>query len=454
MLDMTAEGNVSILLGDPRRAIRAMTVPLLIALLVVQVNALADRAWCSGLGTEALAATAICAPLYEVITGLGTGLGVGGAAVVSRYIGSGSRGEASRGSVQTMLFSLIFGILLTPILVLLCRDILVLVGSGDVTDVSYDYMIWIMLATPVFILNGAVAGLIRGEGAARMSTVMMVVLALGNIVLDPILIYGAGMGIAGASVATVLATVVSTVIGLQYYRASSYIRLRGSDIRLESGMMLTVLRAGIPQMAEYTVMYAMNLVLNYLVIWCAGSEGLAVYSVPNMVVNIALLPAYAVGSALVPVASAAYGRGDLDKMREAYRYSLRFSMGMVIVLTALLLLIPDPFIYPFTYSDGTEYLREDMATALRICSLCIPFYSIIPLGSSMLQALALPNWSLAMSFVRNFVFIGLYAAGATVSLTWIYWAVVVGSVIGGLMAYCLASRGFRAAGTRAGARPV
>ena len=408
MLDMTAEGNVSILLGDPRRAIRAMTVPLLIALLVVQVNALADRAWCSGLGTEALAATAICAPLYEVITGLGTGLGVGGAAVVSRYIGSGSRGEASRGSVQTMLFSLIFSMVFSVFFMFPPQ----ILGSK--------------LATPVFILNGAVAGLIRGEGAARMSTVMMVVLALGNIVLDPILIYGAGMGIAGASVATVLATVVSTVIGLQYYRASSYIRLRGSDIRLESGMMRTVLRAGIPQMAEYTVMYAMNLVLNYLVIWCAGSEGLAVYSVPNMVVNIALLPAYAVGSALVPVASAAYGRGDLDKMREAYRYSLRFSMGMVIVLTALLLLIPDPFIYPFTYSDGTEYLREDMATALRICSLCIPFYSIIPLGSSMLQALALPNWSLAMSFVRNFVFIGLYAAGATVSLTWIYWAVVVG----------------------------
>ena len=84
---MSAEGNVSMLLGDPRKAIRTMTVPLLIALLVIQVNALADRAWCSGLGTDALAATAICAPLYEVITGLGTGLGVGGAAVVSRYTG-------------------------------------------------------------------------------------------------------------------------------------------------------------------------------------------------------------------------------------------------------------------------------------------------------------------------------------------------------------------------------
>ena len=450
---MSAEGNVSMLMGDPKKAIRAMTVPLLVALLVIQVNALADRAWCSGLGTDALAATAICAPLYEVITGLGTGLGVGGAAVVSRFIGAGSRKEASQGTMQTILFSLVFGIILTPILVLFCSDILVAVGSGDVTDVSYDYMIWIMLGTPVFILNGAVAGLIRGEGAARMSTVMMVVLAVANIVLDPVLIYGLGMGIAGASVATVLATVISTLIGLYYYRESSYIKLGRDDVRFDTAKMRTVLRAGVPQMAEYTVMYAMNLVLNYLVIWCAGSEGLAIYSVPSMVVNIALLPAYAVGSALVPVASAAYGRGDMEKMKEAYRYSIRFSAWMVLLLTALLFVIPDPFLYPFTYSDGTEYLRGEMATALRIYSLCIPFYCLIPLGSSMLQALTLPNWSLAMSFVRNLVFIAMYAAGAMVSLYWIYWAVVFGSMVGGLMAYVLAERGFRRMGMGPQARP-
>ena len=434
------------LLGDPKKAIRTMTVPLLIALLVIQVNALADRAWCSGLGTDALAATAICAPLYEVITGLGTGLGVGGAAVVSRFIGAGSKRDASEGTAQTILFSLIFGIVLTPILVLLCRDILILVGSGDVTDVSYDYMLWIMVGTPVFIINGAVTGLIRGEGAARMSTLMMIVLAVANIVLDPVLIYGAGMGIAGASVATVIATIISTGIGLYYYRHSSYIKIRRSDLRMDAGKMRVVLRAGVPQMAEYTVIYAMNLVLNYLVIWCAGSEGLAVYSAPNMVVNIALLPAYAVGSALIPVASAAFGHGDMQRMRDAYRFSIRFSAWMVLLLTAILFLFPEPFIYPFTYSDSTVYLREDMSTALRIYSLCIPFYSFIPLGSSMLQALALPNWSLVMSLVRNIVFIALYAAGAMVSLYWIYWAVVFGSVVGGLMAYVLADRGYRRMG--------
>lgn len=436
------------LLGDPRKAIRAMTVPLLMALLVVQVNAVADRAWCSGLGADALAATAICAPLYEVITGLGTGLGVGGAAVVSRCIGAGDRRGASCDAVQALLFGLVFGIVLTPFLMFLCEDILVAVGSGDVTSTAFDYMIWIMLGTPVFIVNGVVAGLLRGEGAARMSTVMMVLMAVANIVLDPLLIYGLGMGIAGASIATVVATLISTLVGLYYYTSSSYVRLSTRGVRLEADRLKAVLRAGVPQMAEYTVMYAMNLVLNYLVVWCAGSDGLAVYSVPNVVVNIALLPAYAVGSALVPVASAALGMGDVRKMRDAYHYSMVFSGWMVLILTALLFVIPEPFLYPFTYSDGTEVLRDDMAEALRIYSLCIPFYCLIPLGSSILQAVALPNWSLVMAFVRNIVFIILYALGAMASLYWIYWAVVLGSMVGGFMAYTLARKGLSRAEAR------
>ena len=65
------------------------------------------------------------------------------------------------------LFSLVFGLVLTLPLVMLCEDILVLIGSGDVTGISCDYMVWIMVGTPVFVMNGAVAGLLRGEGRPR-----------------------------------------------------------------------------------------------------------------------------------------------------------------------------------------------------------------------------------------------------------------------------------------------
>lgn len=450
---MSSEGNVTVLLGDPKKAIKTMVVPILLALVVTEVNSLADRAWCSGLGADALAAIALCSPIYFVITGLGTGLGVGGAATVSRFIGSGDRRKASSCALQTLIFAVVFGVALTPLLVVLCEDILVAVGSGDITGISTDYMIWIMVGTPALVVNGAVAGLLRGEGAARLSTVMMAITALVNMVLDPVLIYVLDLGIAGASVATVVATVVSTVTGLGFYLGSGYLRNEIRAARYSASDMRTVLSMGVPQMAEYTVMYAMNLVLNYLVVWCAGSEGLAVYSVPNTVVNLALLPAYAFGSALVPVASASFGRGDSGRMRDAYSYALRWSLITVTALTVVLIALPGLCLYPFTYSEEVQYLTDDMVLALRIISLCLPFYAFIPLGASMLQALDLPNWSLAMALTRNLVYIALYAIGATASLYWIYWAVVVGSVLAAVMAYLLARAGMVREGADETVRP-
>ncbi len=110
-----------------------------------------------------------------------------------------------------------------------------------------------------------------------------------------------------------------------------------------------------------------------------------------MIANIALLPAYATGSALVPVVSAVYGKGNVPRMREAYRYYIIFSGWMVFLLTAPLFIVPDPSLYPFTYSDSTQCFKKGMTEALRICSLCIPFYCIILLESSMFPTMVLPN---------------------------------------------------------------
>ena len=439
---MTAEENVSVLLGDSRKAIRTMAVPLFLALIVVQANSIADRAWSSGLGMESLAAIGLCAPIYLVINGLGTGIGVGGAAAVARFIGSGDRDRAASAAVQTLILSVVVSAVLTPFLVFFCEDILEILGSEGFTDVAYDYMIVIMITAPLFIINGAIAGLLRGEGAAKMSTAMMVVTALLNIILDPILIYVLDMGIAGASTATVVATLVSTAFGSGFYlRGYVGSRIRGHGF--SGSEMHDVMDVAVPQMAEYTVMYGMNLVLNWFVVFCAGAEGFAIYSVPVMVVDLALLPAYAIGSALVPVASSARGQGDVERMSEAFRYSLKLSLITILALMMMLIVLPEVFLLPFTYSDSTSYLQDDMVEATRIMSLCIPLYFVIPISASFLQALGMADRSLFHAIFRNLIFAGFYGVASLFSLEGIYWALVVGSLVTGSLIYYSAVMGFK-----------
>lgn len=98
---------------------------------------------------------------------------------------------------------------------------------------------------------------------------------------------------------------------------------------------------------------------------------------------------------------------------------LIFSGWIVFLLTALLFIIPTRFC-TYLPTPMVPSIRRNMTEVLRIYNLCIPFYCIISLDSSMLQDMALPNRSLGMALVRNLMFIATYAVAATVSLYWIY----------------------------------
>ena len=137
---MDAETRVATLLGDPKRAVVVMAIPIILSLLVAEVNSLADRAWCSGMGVEALAAISVVRPMYNVYVGLGSGLGVGAAAVISRYIGAGRPKDASVSAVQAIIIGLLFGIMLTPILYVIQPGLLDVIGSEDIHGATMSYM--------------------------------------------------------------------------------------------------------------------------------------------------------------------------------------------------------------------------------------------------------------------------------------------------------------------------
>ena len=435
---------MGVVLGEPRKAIVTLAVPLIISMIVAGVNTVADRMWCAGLGSDALAAIALVEPIYLVIMGIGNGFGVGAAAVVSRFIGAGDRDTASGCAVNAVVFSLVLGLVLTPILVLLTDPLLCAIGSGDIVGIASDYMLQIVLFTFIHIMYGTVSGTLRGEGAAKMARTMAIVMAVTNILLDPVLIYGLDMGIAGAGLSTSIATIAAIVFGLfLYLEGRMYIRMTFRGFRFHRDHLGKVLQVGVPQMLEYTVMYAMNIVLNYIVIWCAGSEGLTIYSVPNIVLEMALIPAMAIGSALVPVASSSFGQRDPERMGIAFRYAMKLAVGIVGAFCIVIFIVPEPFLYMFTYTSEMEVLRPQMVEALMIYCMFLPAFVLIPVCSSMLQSMMMPNRSVICAVVRNLILIILYAIAAQYSLTAIFWAVFVGEVIGGLMMYAVAEKSFR-----------
>ena len=86
---MTYTKDLEVMLGDPKRAVLVMTIPLIFSYAIAQINMFADTAWCAGLGSDSSTALATIVPFYWLIVGVGTGIGIGAAASIARHLGRG-----------------------------------------------------------------------------------------------------------------------------------------------------------------------------------------------------------------------------------------------------------------------------------------------------------------------------------------------------------------------------
>ena len=432
------------MLGDPKAAIRSMLLPLIVSYLVVQINLFADTSWCSGLGADASSAVSTISPIYWIVSGLGTGLGIGAATAIARYLGRGEKHNADRIASQTVVLSVIIGVVSTPVLFLIVDPAVRMMGAEDIMQSCRDYIYPQILAGAVIILDGTVSGVIRAEGAAKRSMVVLLVSAAVNMVLDPIFIYVLDLGLTGAGIATAVASTASAALGLWWYaRGRLYLTMSFDDMRPRMADLKEILYVGIPRGTESMLISVMSMVQRIFVIACGGTSAAMFYNIPWRFVSLTEVISQAVGSALIPVCSANLGRGDFAKAEQGYRYSYTVTMLVMIAIAAVIFVFADWIIIPFTYSESMAALRPEFVHVLRIYALLIPFMGLIDIGSSILQSLRMAQISMFSSFARNILIVVLLFFASSVSLDAIYWSLVASEVFGGALMVWLARSGLK-----------
>lgn len=435
---MTCETEGSrTLLGDPRKGIIALAVPIAVALLVQQANNIVDSLWVAELGAGPMAALGVVYPLYCVLIGIGNGLGIGVSAAIARNIGMKNRDDAEGAAAQGILLTIVVSIAMTLILILTADASMDLMGAGSVKDECLEYALPIYLCSLPIILSGVMSGMLRGEGAAKRSMWIQAVGAIVNMILDPILIYVLDMGVAGAAWATCIAFAVSCVIGLYWYVRGNgmYVRFRKQRFAFDRRLQREILSVGMPEAVELSVMNFFNIFLNWYVIACGGTDAVAIYSTSWRVAHILMIPAQAVGGAMVAVCSAEYGMKRFDMIRDAFRYSVILSVASLIGLSAVMALLSDPIASVFTVSDGLGYLHGEMSDLLRMFALFLPVMSLVFTGSSLMQALDKAGQAMMNTLARNFLLVALFAFAAYAygTLDSIWAALAVGEIAGGAM---------------------
>ena len=431
------------LLGSQRKGVIALAIPLGVALFFQQLNNIVDSLWVAGLGGSAMSALGIVYPIYTILIGIGNGLGVGVGAAIARNIGQRNHGDANRSAAQGIVLTALISIILTPMLLLTSEPLLLAMGAGDTVADCRAYADPIYISAFFVILSGVMSGMLRGEGAAKRSMAIQVVGAMVNIILDPILIYGLGMGVAGAAWATVAAFVVSCLMAAYWYMRGKgmYIRMRRPDFRPDRKVWHGILSVGAPEALELSIMYLFNIFLNYIVIECGGTDMVGLYSTAWRIANFILIFAQAMGGAMVAVCAAEYGMRRFDMIRDAFRYSVAVSFVCTIAMSVILALCAGPLSSVFTVSDDLSYLYGDMKELLLFFPMFLPVMSLVYVGSALMQSIDRATGAMLNSLARNVLMTaGFYAAMVAFgTLTSLWWVMAAMEIVGGLMMLAHAS---------------
>ena len=448
---MSNEKDLEILLGEPKRAIRSMAWAFLFAMAVIEVNQFVDTFWVSGLGAASSSAVATVVPIYGLMMCAGLGIGVGATTSIAFRLGSREHDAADSLAANSLILGLILAIISSVIVAILAKPVIILMGAEDVLTESIEYLIPYILFSPALLCSSILGAVLRAEGAARKSTVLQISAAVFNMILDPLFIYGLGLGVLGAGLSTAVSALLSLFLGFYWYASGrTIVKLGRSSFRADRQAMREVLGVGAPKTVQSLISNFTDLVQRVFLIVAGGTNAVILYNFTWRYIGLVNLPGRACDSAMVPVCSAAFGQHDLAKMKTAYYYTMKIVVGVGAVASVLLFVLAEPLITVLTLEDTMSALRPEFIWTLRVSVLLIPFSALMGIGSSMLQSLKKAKIPMNYYMLWGFLKLGMYAVAAygLGSYEWIIYSMVIVHVFGGICLIYLADREFSKAEKR------
>ena len=441
MEENVTEG-VRTLLGDPRKAVLKISVPMMIAMFVSSMYNVADAVWVSGLGSNALAAVGLFFPFFMMIIALASGIGVGGSSAISRRIGEGNKEAADNTAIHTFVVGIaIAGAVSLPFIPFL-NQIFVSMGSDvSVAGMASRYA-RILFGGSIFLFLSYIGNaILRGEGDAKRAMYAMVIGSALNIILDPVFIYTFKLGVAGAAWATLISMVIS-FIPVAYWlfvKKDTYVDMSLKDFRPDRKIAKEIFRVGVPaSLAQLSMSIAM-FGLNWIILGVGGDDGIAIFTSGWRVTMIGIIPLLGMAIGVTAVTGAAYGARDMKKLEAAYLYGIKIGVGIEIVVAVSTAIFAPQIAYLFTYSEGSASLYSGLVDFLRWMVL---FYVTTPLGmltSSMFNGIGKGERALAVTVLRTIilqiVMAYLFAMVLDFGLTGVWMGIVTGNVTAALISF-------------------
>ncbi len=417
-----------------------LTIPMVFGLFSIIGFNLVDAFFIGQIGTMELAAFGLTFPIVMIMGSIGMGIGIGTSAAVSKAIGKDDTELVRRYTTDSVILALLFAFIFVGVGLLTIDPVFRALGATDeLLPLIREYMVPWYMGVMFVIVPMVGSSAIRASGDMKTPAVIMVSMVFINLILDPILIFGWGpfpaMGLQGAAVATVIARMLTLLMGLYIL----HFRDRMITFQLPYEKMLQswkdILYIGLPAAAANLVIPITAAVITYLVS-SYGEAAIAAFGVASRIDVLAITVLIALSSALAPFIGQNLGAGKLDRIKRGFNLAIKFCLAWGAFMFLILFLTKE-YIAPI-FNDSAE-----------VAAVIILYLSISPIGYGMrgifsisnnaLNVINKPFYATSITVLQMFVvYIPMaFILSSYSGIAGIFWSLAIAYFVGGLAGYFL-----------------
>lgn len=364
-----AQGGTDLGSGSVGRLLFKLAVPAIVAQVINVLYNMVDRMYIGHLpeiGETALTGVGVCFPLITAISAFAALVSMGGAPRASIFLGRGDKETAEKilGNCATAL--VVVGVALTAVFFAFGYQLLGLFGaSADTIGYAWQYFSIYLVGTIFVQASLGLNAFINAQGYTMVGMLTVVIGAVLNIILDPILMFGFDMGVAGAALATIISQAVSAAFTVWFLCSKrSYLRLKASNLRLVGKILWPSIALGLSPFVMQLTESVISICFNTQLQIYGGDIAVGAMTILSSVMQFAMLPLQGLTQGAQPITSFNFGAGKMDRVVKAFRILLISCLTYATALWAICEFAPQLVIGIFTPADGT--LGVYTRSALRI----------------------------------------------------------------------------------------
>lgn len=384
------------------RLVLSLSGPTVVSMLASSFYNLTDTFFVNRLGIGAAGAVGVMFSVMALIQAIGFTLGTGAGTWISRLLGAKERERADRVASTALFWGVLTGVLFGAAGLAFLRPLVRLLGATEtIAPFAEAYGFWIFLAAPLMILSFVLNNLLRAEGRAGYAMIGITVGGLLNILLDPLLIGTAGLGIAGAALATAIGQAVGTILLLlPFLRKKTVLRPRLRAVRIFTNTPIGILRFGMPSLFRQGLAGVATVFLNTAAARYTDTA-VSAMAVTGKVFMVIFSICLGVGQGYMPVAGYNCAAGRQDRLRRAARFVWIVGQSVVLLFGVLIAVWAKPLVKLFLAdAEAAAYGAE----ALRLSCIGLQFVPFGVLVNMTFHAVGRPGLASFTASLRQGIF--------------------------------------------------